>query len=117
MSAGCSAISIAEDTPIAPPPRRHSNSREPTLPLTSGYIQRAKHLFFKQGVKKPWRVNPNYARDVVAFRFGAIQDGALKFGRRKPQPRGVTNFVRSDARAMIIKRRTWARGRGPVREE
>ena len=64
-------------------------AEEPTLPLTSGYIERAKHLFFKQGVKKPWRVNQNYARDVIAFRFGAIQDGALKFGRRKPASRAA----------------------------
>ncbi len=54
----------------------------PTLPLTSGYIERAKHLFFQQGTKKPWRLNQNYALDVMAFRFGAIEDGALEFRRR-----------------------------------
>ena len=57
---------------------------EPTLPLTSGYIERAKDLLFKQGTKKPWRLNQNYALDVMAFRFGAIEDGALEFRRRKP---------------------------------
>ncbi len=56
---------------------------EPTLPLTSGYIERAKHLLFKQGTKKPWRVNQNYALDVMAFRFGAIEDGVLEFKRRE----------------------------------
>ncbi len=55
---------------------------EPTLPLTSGYIERAKHLLFKQGTKKPWRLNQSYALDVMAFRFGAIEDGALEFRRR-----------------------------------
>jgi monooxygenase len=55
---------------------------EPTLPLTSGYIERAKDLLFKQGTKKPWRVNQNYALDIMAFRFGAIEDGALEFRRR-----------------------------------
>jgi monooxygenase len=57
---------------------------EPTLPLTSGYIERAKHLLFKQGTKKPWRLNQNYALDVMDFRFGAIEDGALEFRRHEP---------------------------------
>ncbi len=56
---------------------------EPTLPLTSGYIERARDLLFKQGSKKPWRMNQNYALDVMALRFGAIEDGALEFRRRK----------------------------------
>ncbi len=54
------------------------------MPLTSGYIERTKHLLFKQGTKKPWRVNQNYALDVMAFRFGGIEDGALQFKRREP---------------------------------
>jgi monooxygenase len=62
---------------------------EPTLPLTSGYIERAKHLLFKQGTKKPWRLNQNYALDVMAFRFGAIEDGALEFRRREPISRAA----------------------------
>ena len=62
---------------------------EPTLPLTSGYIERAKHLFFKQGSKKPWRLNQNYALDVMALRFGAIEDGALEFKRREPASRAA----------------------------
>jgi monooxygenase len=56
-------------------------AEEPTLPLTSGYIQRAKHLLPKQGTRKPWRMNQNYALDVMALRFGAIDDGALEFKR------------------------------------
>jgi cation diffusion facilitator CzcD-associated flavoprotein CzcO len=62
-------------------------AEEPTLPLTSGYIERAKHLFFKQGTKKPWRLNQNYALDVMALRFGAVEDGALEFKRREPASR------------------------------
>ena len=56
---------------------------DPTLPLSSGYIERARHLLFKQGAKKPWRVNQNYALDIMALRFGAIEDGALEFRKRK----------------------------------
>jgi monooxygenase len=61
----------------------------PTLPLTSGYIERAKDLLFKQGTKKPWRLNQNYALDVMALRFGAIEDGALEFRKRKPEGRAA----------------------------
>ncbi len=56
----------------------------PTLPLTSGYIQRAKDLLPKQGEREPWRMNQNYALDVLALRFSAIEDGALEFRRRAP---------------------------------
>jgi monooxygenase len=56
----------------------------PTLPLTSGYIERARDVLFKQGTKKPWRLNQNYALDVMALRFGAIEDGALEFKQRDP---------------------------------
>ena len=67
-------------------PRRSDTAiaEGPTLPLTSGYIERAKHLLPKQGKRKPWRMNQNYARDVMALRFGAIEDGALEFRRRGP---------------------------------
>jgi monooxygenase len=56
----------------------------PALPLTSGYIERARHLLPMQGKTKPWRMNQNYALDVIALRFGAIEDGALEFRRRGP---------------------------------
>jgi monooxygenase len=56
-------------------------AHEPTLPLTSGYIQRGKSLLPRQGARKPWRMNQNYALDVMALRFGAIDDGALEFRR------------------------------------
>jgi monooxygenase len=56
-------------------------AEEPTLPLTSGYIQRARNLLPKQGTRKPWRMNQNYALDVMALRFGAIDDGAIEFER------------------------------------
>jgi monooxygenase len=68
---------------ICTPRRNDANmAEEPTLPLTSGYIQRAKNLLPKQGTRKPWRMNQNYALDLLALRFGAIDDGALEFKRR-----------------------------------
>jgi monooxygenase len=68
------------DAPIA---------EDPTLPLTSGYIQRAKGLLPKQGKRKPWRMNQNYALDVMALRLSAIDDGALEFRRRAPAGRAA----------------------------
>jgi monooxygenase len=56
-------------------------AEEPTLPLTSGYIQRAKNLLPRQGTGRPWRMNQNYALDVMALRFAPIDDGALEFRR------------------------------------
>ncbi len=48
--------------------------------FTSGYMQRAMHLFPKQGDREPW-INPqNYGRDKKMIRFGPIEDGALVFG-------------------------------------
>ena len=48
---------------------------EPFLSFTSGYVTRAMEKFPKQGSKKPWKVHQNYARDVVALRFGSVDDG------------------------------------------
>ena len=59
----------------------------PTLPLTSGYIERAKDLLFKQGAERPWRLNQNYALDIMALRLGAIEDGSLEFKPCEPVSR------------------------------
>ena len=64
-----------------PRPGDARTAEEPTLPLTSGYIQRAKSLLPRQGTRKPWRMNQNYALDVMALRFAPIEDGALEFTR------------------------------------
>jgi hypothetical protein len=34
-------------------------------------------------------LNQNYALDVMALRFGAIEDGALEFRRREPASRAA----------------------------
>ena len=38
--------------------------------------------FPKQGVRAPWRLYQNYARDILTLRYGAIEDGALEFSNR-----------------------------------
>jgi cation diffusion facilitator CzcD-associated flavoprotein CzcO len=72
-------------------PRNNDPSTIPdaTLPLASGYMQRAKDILPKQGSKRPWRLYQNYAKDMLALRFGSIDDGTLVFTRvpRKSAPR------------------------------
>ncbi len=47
---------------------------EPFLDFSSGYIQRAVDLLPHQGSRKPWRLNQNYALDIMALKFGSIDD-------------------------------------------
>jgi cation diffusion facilitator CzcD-associated flavoprotein CzcO len=54
-------------------------------PLSSGYMQRAKAILPKQGSKRPWKLYQNYAKDMLALRFGSIDDGTLVFTPRAAQ--------------------------------
>jgi len=54
---------------------------EPWIDFSSGYIQRALHLFPKQGTRKPWKLYQNYARDLFSLKFGAVRDGAMVFSK------------------------------------
>ena len=56
---------------------------EPWLNFSSGYVQRSIEHFPKQAVEKPWKLNQDYAKDLVALRVGKLDDGVLKF--TKPQ--------------------------------
>ena len=51
---------------------------EPFTTFSSGYIQRAADRLPKQGSKKPWKLNQNYALDIMALRFGSVDD-AMEF--------------------------------------
>ncbi|PAX06678.1 flavin-containing monooxygenase [Sphingomonas lenta] len=66
---------LRQATPVNDDP---SVTAEPFLDFTSGYVQRAIEHLPKQGSKKPWRVNQNYALDVMALRFGSVDD-AMRF--------------------------------------
>jgi cation diffusion facilitator CzcD-associated flavoprotein CzcO len=57
----------------------------PFLDFTSGYVRRAMEQFPRQGSRKPWRLHQNYTRDVLALRFGGI-DEEMEFSN--PEPRG-----------------------------
>ncbi len=51
----------------------------PLLGLTSGYIQRARDRFPKQGSKFPWRVKQSYLADYRALKLKGIEDDAMVF--------------------------------------
>ena len=53
----------------------------PWVDFTSGYFQRALGILPKQGAGKPWKLNQNYLSDVLALRFGSVNDGVLRFSR------------------------------------
>ncbi len=56
-------------------------STEPWIDFSSGYIQRALHLFPRQGSRKPWKLHQNYARDLLSLRYGAVRDEAMVFSK------------------------------------
>jgi len=58
---------------------------EPWLDFSSGYVQRAMARFPKQGNKVPWKLNQNYAMDLMSLRYAKLEDGVLQFGGRVGQ--------------------------------
>jgi cation diffusion facilitator CzcD-associated flavoprotein CzcO len=65
---------------IVVPRRDPSVASQPFLSFTSGYVQRASAIQPKQGTRRPWQVHQNYFRDMLALRFGRVDDGVLRFG-------------------------------------
>jgi cation diffusion facilitator CzcD-associated flavoprotein CzcO len=57
---------------------------EPWLSFTSGYVQRAIHMLPRQGKTMPWKMHQNYARDLLALRFGRVDDGVMEFRKASP---------------------------------
>jgi cation diffusion facilitator CzcD-associated flavoprotein CzcO len=51
----------------------------PFLDLTSGYVQRAIHMFPKQGTAVPWRLYQNYILDLLMLERGSVEDDAVEF--------------------------------------
>ncbi|MBS1176450.1 MAG: flavin-binding family monooxygenase [Proteobacteria bacterium] len=70
-----------------------SMPREPWSDFTSGYVQRAAHLFPKRGTVAPWKLKQNYIHDLLTLRYGKVDDGAMVFSsptvRRNAQPATV----------------------------
>ncbi len=66
----------------AMPKRDERVADAPFLDFSSGYVQRALAELPRQGTTKPWKLNQNYALDVLALRFGKLDDGTMVFTRR-----------------------------------
>lgn len=64
---------------VVPVADHAARANEPMLDLKSGYIERAAAILPRQGMRAPWRVHQNYARDLLAFRTGRLADGVLRF--------------------------------------
>ncbi len=64
--------------PRAPDP---SMPTTPFLDLASGYVLRSLEELPKQGARAPWRLQQSYARDVLMFRRGPLEDDAIEFSR------------------------------------
>jgi hypothetical protein len=47
--------------------------------FSSGYIQRAKHLFPKQGNRAPWKNYQNYIKDWFDIKYNKLQDPSMIF--------------------------------------
>lgn len=58
---------------------------QPFADFSSGYIQRAIDNLPRQGDRKPWRLNQNYAMDVMALRFGSIEN-EMEFSNPTSRP-------------------------------
>lgn len=51
----------------------------PFTDFSSGYFQRVAHLLPRQTTRAPWTQNQSYLRDLMALRYGKLEDGVLAF--------------------------------------
>ncbi|RHW17930.1 NAD(P)/FAD-dependent oxidoreductase [Sphingomonas gilva] len=71
-------------TPVLDDP---SVEEVPFLDFTSGYVQRALGHLPRQGSKAPWKVHQNYAKDLIALKYGKVADGTMRFTKPAPVAR------------------------------
>jgi cation diffusion facilitator CzcD-associated flavoprotein CzcO len=76
-----------------PQNRDPSVTEEPFIDFNSGYVVRSIDKFPKQGSKAPWRLHQNYARDILALKFGALEDGAMVFSSPASEVDAVEQLV------------------------
>ena len=71
---------------VCTPRRDPTVKTEPFLDFTSGYVQRALAVLPKQGDRKPWRLDQSYLKDLLALRYGRVDDGVMAFEPARPAP-------------------------------
>ena len=76
------ALGAVECRPVLDDP---TVGEAPFVDFSSGYFKRTEGQLPKQGTKKPWKLNQNYALDIAALRYGDLDDGALRF-RKAGEP-------------------------------
>lgn len=82
-----------------PVPRDPHMARRPLFDFDAGYVRRALDRMPSSGSSAPWRQSMNYVRDVVTMRHGSIDDGVLRFGRRRTSDPGSTSEPSAQVRA------------------
>ena len=78
----CRMLNHMRDTgrPVAVPiPSDPAMQSERWVDFSSGYFERALSRFPSQGTRPPWKLYQNYARDVLLFRLGRLEDGEMRF--------------------------------------
>jgi len=55
---------------------------DPTIPFSSGYLQRARDLIPNSAPTLPWRLNQDYFEDCRDFAKRPVADGILRFTER-----------------------------------
>lgn len=77
-----------------------AHNDDPNMPVerfvdfSSGYFQRVIDQLPKQGARKPWKLYQNYAKDLLALRYGAVEDGVLRLSNPP-----VTNAAKKEMEA------------------
>jgi monooxygenase len=56
-------------------------TEQPLLDFSAGYVLRSIDQFPRAGSRAPWRLGMSYAHDVLALRYGKIDDGSMRFSR------------------------------------
>jgi monooxygenase len=56
---------------------------QPFIDLKSGYVMRSIEKFPRQGMRAPWRLYQNYARDILLLRYGPLEDEGIEFTRSR----------------------------------
>lgn len=64
---------------VCTPDASGATELQPWVDFSSGYFQRAAHLLPKQGTVNPFKLNQNYISDLLALRYGTVDDGVLRF--------------------------------------
>ena len=61
----------------------------PWLDFSSGYVQRDMEKWTKQGTRVPWKLDQNYAKDLMNLRYARLDDGVLRFSNPTAKPQQI----------------------------